>query len=161
MTAGVVVDCCSKTRDSNSPAPYLVAGPRRVTAGQQAALCSTSGALFTLSRAAQPRPGKTEGPSDTHLGAPHPDQRRQSPGLVTAGTASCQLSGAARGEASKVRRKEWWGWVAVPSVDSGGVGVSVSSVPSQAGDKRQVCRTGHCHCPDKWRGDTVATRQCD
>ena len=66
------------------------------------------------------------GPSDTHLGAPHPGQRRQSPGLVTAGTASCQLSGAARGEAGKVRRKEWWGWVAVPSVDSGGVGVSVS-----------------------------------
>ena len=35
MTAGVVVDCCSKTRDSNSPAPYLVAGPRRATAGSR------------------------------------------------------------------------------------------------------------------------------
>ena len=85
MTAGVVVDCCSKTRDSNSPAPYLVAGPRRDWAGQQAALCSTSGALFTLSRAAQPRHGKTVGPSDTHLGAPHPDQRRHGP-LATAAT---------------------------------------------------------------------------
>ena len=161
MTAGVVVDCCSKTRDSNSPAPYLVAGPRRATAGSRPLSaahlehCSPFQGQRSLGMA------KLWGPV-THISVlPTLTSGDTNPGLVTAGTASCQLSGAARGEAGKVRRKEWWGWVAVPSVDSGGVGVSLSSVPSQAGDKRQVCRTGHCHCPDKWRGDTVATRQCD